>query len=909
MTNNFPNFFIGTVILLFVLLESVQSDVINSEGKALHRLPKNISPTNYELWLYPHLKLSNFTYEGRVIISISVLSNTNSITLNAEGLNIFQERSELFHGNNSIDILSQNLDDERQFYIISLAVTIPPGIYSLRLNFLGEIRDDVFGFYRSAIKVGTKTRWMGVTQFSPTFARAAFPCFDEPHFKATFQLHLGHYNDERVTSNTFPFMDTPTEIENYTLTTMLRTPRMSTYLFCWSIHNFEYDSPPNISFFGIWTRKSMYGKGNQALEKGLRLYSALQSWTNISNSIGKMVHLTVPDFHFSAMENWGMITFRESVLLHGENITPSTIIHGGLTTMAHEYAHTWFGNLVTPEFWTIAWLKEGFATYFAYLARSLVDTDLKAMNLFVVENLESALLEDSGKHLRTMNGKDASENSSSLSIMDFVPYKKGSSVIRMIAELMGLKGFQMAMRSYLKDRLYDVGTPSILYQYLQKYPEDLVTPINFEAVIESYANQPGYPLITLTRNYSLNSLSISQQPFYQNPDYAYRKASMWWVPLSLMTQYGTRVFRFGSIWLKNNQLTITMNSDGIGIGEWIICDSDKAGYYRVNYDERNWNMLTAQLMSGGFDRIGSVARATLLDDAFNLARGGYINYSVPFHLARYLIDEVEYEPWLAATSSLDFLNKNFQDLPVLRDSLQDYVRRLLAPIYQSVTLTASNRNSLREKLLRQLIQSTACTMKNEHCLNTANLLFTKWIANSSQRIDAEMKSSVYCVGIRSGNEWDLVFRRFLNEDLHTEKEVLISGLGCTNNSASITRYLDFMISDAPQLPKQYRLKILDSVLTGDPENVKKALLHLSKNLQKIITMRGYPFLNKMITAIAGRITSFANLQMFLSIVDNNAGLLKPSEDKVKKATADIQANLSWIRKYSTTIENTTVNML
>ncbi|XP_015127608.1 aminopeptidase N [Diachasma alloeum] len=247
-------------------------------------------------------------------------------------------------------------------------------------------------------------------------------------------------------------------------------------------------------------------------------------------------------------------------------------------------------------------------------------------------------------------------------------------------------------------------------------------------------------------------------------------------------------------------------------------------------------MLTAQLMSGGFDRISSVARAALLDDAFNLARSGYINYSVPFHLARYLIDETEYEPWLSATSSLVFLNKNLQDLPVVRDSLQDYVRRLLAPIYQSLTLTASNRNSLREKLFRQLIQSTACTMRNEDCLNTANLLFTKWIANSSERVDAEMKSSVYCVGIRTSGEWDVVFRRFLREDLHTEKEVLISGLGCTNNSASITKYLDFMMSDAPQLPKQYRLKILDAVLNGNPENVEQTLLYLSKNLQKIIAV-------------------------------------------------------------------------
>lgn len=153
--------FRGLIIFLFGLSTHVQSDAINFERSTLHRLPKNVSPASYELWLYPHLKSNNFAYEGRVIINFTVLANTNFITLNAAGLNILKEKSGLFRGSDSIDILSQDLDEVRQFYVISLGGTIINGRYSLRLDFTGEIRDQLFGFYRSAIREGNRTRYDG----------------------------------------------------------------------------------------------------------------------------------------------------------------------------------------------------------------------------------------------------------------------------------------------------------------------------------------------------------------------------------------------------------------------------------------------------------------------------------------------------------------------------------------------------------------------------------------------------------------------------------------------------------------------------------------------------------------------------------------------------------------------------
>lgn len=207
---------------------------------------------------------------------------------------------------------------------------------------------------------------------------------------------------------------------------MKKTPKMSTYLIGWSVHDCNYHESVDLPGFGLWARETMVEKGSLALQKGRLIYLALESYLNIENPIKKIDHVAISDFHFGAMENWGMITFRESRIIFNEKTTPIDVIHSGLTTMGHEYAHTWFGNLVTPEFWNFAWLKEGFATYFSYIARSIINPDDRMMDLFVVENLQSALFSDSTAHNRTMNGRGDGEADNIMGYADFNAYQKGA---------------------------------------------------------------------------------------------------------------------------------------------------------------------------------------------------------------------------------------------------------------------------------------------------------------------------------------------------------------------------------------------------------------------------------------------------------------------------------------------------
>jgi aminopeptidase N len=208
---------------------------------------------------------------------------------------------------------------------------------------------------------------------------------------------------------------------------------MSTYLLGWAIHDFRRVNFSD-SRMWLWTRLddselSWSLASSPALTEGPKIYSALEDWMALNNPVLKVEHLAVPDFNFNAMENWGLITFRESVMLIRCDSTPIRHVRTILVTLAHEYAHTWFGNIVTPDFWSFAWLKEGFATYFSYFILGVLHKDWQMMNMFSLEVTRVSLLADSMDHNKIMNKLDIGSSMSAAGALDFVTYDKGKYCI------------------------------------------------------------------------------------------------------------------------------------------------------------------------------------------------------------------------------------------------------------------------------------------------------------------------------------------------------------------------------------------------------------------------------------------------------------------------------------------------
>ncbi|XP_072749195.1 aminopeptidase N isoform X2 [Anoplolepis gracilipes] len=749
------------------------------------------------------------------------------------------------------------------------------------------------------------TRRIGVTQFSPTYARRAFPCMDEPHLKAEFQVRIGHHKDQNATSNT-PVEFIQIKNDTYYVTTFRRTPRISTYLVGWIVHNFVPERSRISENFKIWTRDSMKFRGSMALNRGQVVFSALQTWMSVKSPLEKVDQFAIPDFNFNAMENWGLITYRESVVLHENGITPTRVVLNGLTTMAHEYAHTWFGNLVTPKFWDVAWLKEGFATYFQYFGVSIAEPDLRMMNMFAVDCLQPTLLADSDNHTRTLNGRDVGNRSSIMATLDFVSYKKGASVIRMTNHIIGSTAFQLGLQSYLREMSYQAALPSDLYRYLQTASDksgQLPKHFLVKDIIESWTNQPGYPLVTITRNYTTKALSASQERFYLSRHTTQVDNSGWWIPLTFIIEESNSTFdRIDTAaWLEPQVKSVIIGS--FESNSWVIFNVQQIGYYRVNYDENNWKMLVDYMRLKNFKRIHAINRAALLDDAFNLARAGYVNYSIPFDIAMYLIHETEYEPWVAAINNFNFLNHILSSSPRVQQLFQTYANRILKSIYRLLSFIENPADSLTMKLHRELILSAACSVNNIHCLKKTKILFDSWIS-MKKRVLENLKSFVYCAGIRVGNDndWQAVWNRFLRTDLHTEQELLLNALGCTKNPQLIDKYLNMSITDEFNIRKQYRIMIINAVLNGNSENVNYVIDFILNNLHAVFKLRGIDFLNKMLTAIGNKIITKDQLNKLRFFVDENVKDLGTALNAARKAITVSEASITWINEFLPAIE-------
>lgn len=212
-----------------------------------------------------------------------------------------------------------------------------------------------------------------------------------------------------------------------------------------------------------------------------------------------------------------------------------------------------------------------------------------------------------------------------------------------------------------------------MYRHLQTASDksgQLSKHLLIKDIIESWANQPGYPLVTITRNYTTKALFASQERFYLSRHITQTDKSGWWIPLTFVIEESNSTFDQINIvaWLKPQVKSAIIGS--FEPNSWVIFNVQQIGYYRVNYDEKNWKMLIDYLRSKNFKKIHVANRAALLDDAFNLARAGYVNYSIPFDIATYLIHETEYEPWVAAINNFNFLNHILASSPRVQQFFQ-----------------------------------------------------------------------------------------------------------------------------------------------------------------------------------------------------------------------------------------------
>ncbi|KAM3625143.1 uncharacterized protein V6R79_007458 [Siganus canaliculatus] len=438
-----------------------------TEPWQLYRLPDALTPVSYDVTLWPRLKPDEnglYIFTGNSTVTFRCDNETDLIIIHSSKLNLTEfggHHAQLtgLNGTNTPALKKTWLEVPTQYLVIQLNSSLQAGSsYELFTEFNGELSDDLGGFYRSEYTENGTQKVLATTQMQATYARQAFPCFDEPAMKAVFNITLIHSNDTVALGNGMSNgkfkCDVPITIDGEDLlqTSFEPTEIMSTYLLAFVVCDFEFiiSNTSNDVLIRIWARKTAIeeGQGDYALNITGPILSFFETYYNSTYPLEKSDQIALPDFSAGAMENWGLITYRETALLYNPGVSSNGDKEWVATVIAHELAHMWFGNLVTMRWWNDLWLNEGFATYVSYLGADNAEPTWGMRDLIVLNEITDVMGVDAlaSSHPLSSTEEDVQTPEDITQLFDSITYNKGAAVLRMLSEFITEEVFTAGLR-------------------------------------------------------------------------------------------------------------------------------------------------------------------------------------------------------------------------------------------------------------------------------------------------------------------------------------------------------------------------------------------------------------------------------------------------------------------------------
>jgi puromycin-sensitive aminopeptidase len=627
-----------------------------------YRLPRHVVPTRYEIRLEPDLVTASFT--GSEIVTVTVTEPTAEIALNAVELSIAEalvenDRGERLAGRATIDEAAERCR-------LTFPSALAPGTWRLRLRFAGTLNDKLRGFYRSTYKdPGGATRTLAATQFEATDARRAFPCWDEPDFKAVFACTLAIDPDLTAVSNTR--VQSERREGGRKVLTFADTIRMSTYLVAFVVGELDATAPVMVgpTPLGIWCVPGKRHLAAFAQEIGADSLRFFEEYYGLPYPGDKLDLLAIPDFAAGAMENLGAITFRETALLVDARAATHAELERIADVVAHENAHMWFGDLVTMSWWNGIWLNEAFATFMEMLAVDAWKPAWRRWTTFGVSRAAAFAVDGLWTtrpieyEVRAPKDADA--------MFDVLTYEKGASVLRMLEQFLGPEVFRAGVRDYLRSHAFANADTIDLWRALGRASGTAV-----DVLMDGWIFRPGFPLVTVERDG--HELRLSQQRFTYlpaPPDFAGAPAdrdARWHVPVQLRveTPDGPTSHR---VLLTERETRLPLPRDAAAV----LVNEGGHGFYRVRYAPDLLPGLLARLPGG----LAPIERFNLVSDAWATTLAGlaavtdYLELATRFHVER------DRNVWTVLIGSLGMLNRVIE--PAGRPRLEALVRDVVAP--------------------------------------------------------------------------------------------------------------------------------------------------------------------------------------------------------------------------------------
>ncbi|CAF3216242.1 unnamed protein product [Rotaria sp. Silwood2] len=796
----------------------------------------------------------------------------------------------------------------------------PKTIYTLHIVYWAKLERDLEGLYLSDyVDADGISRTFLTSQMEPTHARSALPCIDEPARKAIFRITVNHDPAYVVWTNA-ELEHSDTLIDGRINSYFASTLNMSTYLLALIVApKSDFACRPD-RVIGSKNIKSRICGRIQFLpqmayadEVAFKALDFFNKYFDIDYALPKIEHFAVPDFG-------GLLIYAEFGLLFDEN-TGSTSQQQYVTILvAHEIAHQWFGNLVSPAWWGELWLKEGFANYMETVASDFIEPSWKQDELFVIEKIFSFMKADSLPTSRPISIE--STNLADIFLMfDRITYDKGAAVIRMMNMFLSGETFQQGIQNYLKNFSYSSATQQDLWRYLTEATNNT---IDVERIMAGWTRQAGYPIVEVNRIYTkidqklkqqrVNSeLIITQQPFNLFPSTS--KNETWWIPFKYFDRTSFELSNKNPVvWLnsKSRQLSITTSDS-----DWIIANPNYFGLYRVKYDPKNFHLIITQLQTD-HTRISSINRGALIGDTFAISRTFLINATDAYRLIGYLINERDFVPWTAALSAMDEQEYLLGENEIFPE-VQRYFLKLVLPLYNSIGWGLINQSTdWRRALLQPKVLATACQYGYYGCIDTARSMFRRWYLNPVQnRIPTSLRSIVYCIAIREGSheEFQFLWNRLEHEQLATETISLLYGLSCTKDRSETVWFLNQHLKDGSVIREQDMTRSIGNVARSRDSN-QIAWIWIQENWSKLFAKWGQTSsgLDRIIDEVTHRFVTVRQLHEFTTFIDSIADKgtvyrqFQLSLDKINAAIAWNTANIASITAFLRSIDDSsTIN--
>src|SRR5438128_3267791 len=790
------------LVILFALPLTMNGEKPYTFANTPGKLPKQVVPLEYSIRIVPDV--SKFTFSGSETVKLKASAPVRELVLNSLELEIAKASID----GTQLSPAAIKLDPNNELLTIALPHGAAQGDHTLALEFSGKITPKGRGFYYMPYQeqdTGAKKIALG-TQFEPSDARRFFPCWDEPSFRAFFQLTAV------VPENWVAVSNMPIESERKISVPegskevrFQQTPPMSSYLSVFVTGELDaIETKAAGTQIRVIATKGKAESGRYALESTAQILQYYNDYFGVRYPLPKLDQIAIPGGFGGAMENWGGITYYESALLFDPKKSSAATRQRIYEVIAHETAHQWFGDLVTMAWWDNLWLNEGFASWMGgkctahfnpdwevWLARNIQRDPTRRTGIAK----EVAMEGDARSTTHAIQQPVANEAEAN-SAFDDITYRKGQSFLRMLESFLGEATFRDGIRRYIAAHKYSNSTTADLWNALS---ESSGKPVG--EIAAAWTEQPGFPVVKVKRE--RDKISLSQERFTIN--FPNAPALAWKIPLTY--------FFVGENKIESRLMTGKIeNLPNVATDRVIKLNANGAGNYRVQYDESSWKALL-----GALPKLSLEDRVNLLSDSWALVQAKRADASLYLELIGKLPHSHDLAERDQIVNAFDYINRLLLGDPV-REKFQAYARSILRPTFDELGWEPKKNEISRDSLLRASLIVALGDLNDQGTMAGVRRRLKSFVVNRPS-FAPDLRASIFLVVGQNDDDptWNKLHKLGLKTTSIEEKQNYFDALAAARDPKLAGKALQISLTD--ELPTSRALHNVGKVArySGHPD--------------------------------------------------------------------------------------------